>query len=230
MGTCYDRGEEVLMKMFLQTYWWMIAFVIAVLILIFTNAVRVSAHHPSVDQYGNCDGWKIVGNYIGGNLTKRLEWDVTYTTNGFTNNVVGNWEGQSNGFEVFKIQGADSNIIATGYLKQFKKVGQQWVLEQQEDIALSFNGQCTSPTVIPTNTPTVSVTTTPSATPSLSPTATFYVTSTMTPTLTPSYTITSTPVPGPTATPQPGPTATPRPPEPQTTPKGLEKGVQYGNK
>jgi len=199
--------------------WLLIPLVLVLFLFFFVS--QSSAHHPEISQKADCNGYRIAAWYIGGDQKKRLEWNVVLSVNGVSTLIQGDWEGTDNGFQIFEYTGPEyDDITAIGTVNQLTKNRGQWVLEKTETFDLDWKGQCTTPTTTPT------MTVTPTTTQGITPTSTLSPTPTPSGLVTPSFTST----PGPTSTPVPGPTATPVPPTPEATPKGLDKGVQYGNK
>lgn len=197
-----------------------------VIVTLFATVSGSQAHHPSITQNASCQGYTLKADYVGGSGLRKLDWNVFITVDGIVTHEVGSWEGIDNGFNIFDHAGVSTNVQALGFVKMYERKSETWKEVTEETFDLNFNEQCVTITPTPTNTPEITATVTPTST--VTPTGTMTPTPTVTPTNTPGPT--STPTPGPTATSGPGPTATPRPPEPQATPKGLEKGVQYGNK
>jgi hypothetical protein len=140
-----------------------------------------SLHHVGKTEEASCKNGKLhyhfAGEYVGGNEKRKVDWNVTYVIDGVSTTVSGTWNGKSNGFEIFDVEGdANTSVSITGSITMWVPDGNGWKNPTSVTFNTNKNNNCA---------PTSTKTATPSKTPSPTRTPTSSRTPTSTPTTTP---------------------------------------------
>jgi hypothetical protein len=161
------------------------------------------AHHNSVTESANCNGWASKADYIGGGADRKVVVSVVIdgeviNQTFFFDNGTGHL-GHQNNYNLYTRSGTGP-VQTSGTITMYRKNngGNYTIVTDTDHPNLNFSAtQCASPTATRTTSPTSTV----SPTKTVSPTSTTSPTDTPTNTATPTNTPTETPTESPTETP-----------------------------
>lgn len=96
-------------------------FLLVVLVGLFVGATAAFAHHNTVTEWANCEGYLVKADYVGGSGLRKVVWDVDVSVDGLPTEYSGSWEGVSSGFQIFKAEGTGAHDVeADGFVKMYQ--------------------------------------------------------------------------------------------------------------